>query len=149
MDRKLVEYFEEELTHVRRMADEFKHSHPQVAERLQLGQDPPDPYVQMLLDGFAFLTARIQLKIDSEFPRFSEALLQTVYPHYLAPIPSMAIIGLEPEWNNAELATGPKIPHGTCLSSKLMPGDSVRCVYTTAHDVQLFPIRLVEARYFE
>ena len=148
MDRKFVEYFEEELTHVRRMADEFKHTHPQVAERLQLGQDPPDPYVQQLLDGFAFLTARVQLKLDAEFPRFSESLLQTVYPHYLAPIPSMAIVGLEPEWGNGELAGGPTIPRGTRLSGTLMPGDTVHCVYTTAHDTQLFPIRLAEARYF-
>ena len=76
MDHKFIQYFEEELTHVRRMADEFKHAHPQVAERLQLGQDPPDPYVQQLLDGFAFLAARVQLKLDAEFPRFIEAFLQ-------------------------------------------------------------------------
>jgi type VI secretion system protein ImpG len=148
MDRKLVEYFEEELTHVRRMAEEFKHVHPQVAERLQLGQDPPDPYVQQLLDGFAYLTARIQLKLDAEFPRFTEALLQVVQPHYLAPLPSMCIVGLEPEWTNADLAAGPVVRRGTCLNGVLLPGDSVRCRYSTAHNVRVFPVRLVEARYF-
>jgi type VI secretion system protein ImpG len=148
MDRRLVEHFEEELTHVRRMAEEFKHVHPQAAERLQLGQDPPDPYVQQLLDGFAFLTARIQLKLDAEFPRFTEALLQVVQPHYLAPLPSMAIVSLEPEWANADLAAGPAVRRGTCLSSALFPGDTVRCRYSTAHDVRIFPVRLIEARYF-
>lgn len=148
MDRRLIEYFENELTHVRRMADEFKHVHPQVAERLQLGQEPPDPYVQQLLDGFAYLAARIQLKLDAEFPRFTEALLQAVYPHYLAPLPAMAIVEFVPEWQNAELAAGPLIPRGTLLSSKLLPGDTVRCQFSIAHDLQMLPLQLVEAKYF-
>jgi type VI secretion system protein ImpG len=149
MDRKLVTYFEEELTHVRRMAEEFKHLHPDVADRLQLGQNPPDPYVQQLLDGFAFLAARIQLKLDAEFPRFIESMLHTVYPHYLAPIPSMAIISVEPELDNADLAPGPTIPRDRLLSARLTAGDTVRCTYTTAQDLQVFPMRLIEARYFE
>ena len=148
MDHKLIELFEEELTHVRRMADEFKHAHPQVAERLLLGQDPPDPYVQQLLDGFAYLAARVHLKLDAEFPRFTEALLGTIFPHYLAPRPSMAVVELEPDWSNGELASSPTVPRGTRLESVLQPGDSVRCVFTTAHALQLLPIRLVEARYF-
>jgi type VI secretion system protein ImpG len=148
LDHKLIELFEEELTHVRRMADEFKHAHPQVAERLLLGQDPPDPYVQQLLDGFAYLAARIHLKLDAEFPRFTEALLGTIFPHYLAPTPAMAVVELEPDWSNGELASSPVVPKGTRLESILQPGDSVRCVFTTAHDLQLSPIRLVESRYF-
>jgi type VI secretion system protein ImpG len=151
MDRRFVEYFEEELTHVRRMADEFKAVHPKVAARLQLGQDPPDPYVQQLLDGFAFLAARVQLKLDAEFPRFIEGLLQTVYPHYLAPIPAMAIVEFEPQFDNGELAEGPIVARGTRLDSKWLPGavqDAVRCTFTTAHDLQLLPIRLTDARYY-
>ena len=149
MDSRFIQLFEQELTHVRRMTEEFKHAHPQVADRLQLGQDPPDPYVQQLLDGFAFLAARVQLKLDSEFPKFIESLLETIYPHYLAPVPAMGIASFEPDYDNGELATGPLVPRGTTLSSTLMPGDPVRCRFTTAHDFQLFPIRLVEARYFE
>jgi type VI secretion system protein ImpG len=151
MDRKFVEYFEVELTHVRRMAEEFKSIHPKVAERLQLGLDPPDPYVQQLLDGFAYLAARVQLKLDAEFPRFIEALLQTIYPHYLAPIPAMAIVEFEPQFNNGDLAAGPVVARGTHLTSKWLPGpsqDSVRCTYATGHDLQILPIRLAEARYY-
>ena len=147
MDSRFVDIFEKELTHVRRMADEFKVRHPEVADRLLLGQDPPDPYVQQLLDGFSFLAARIQLKLEAEFPTFVESLLQTVYPHYLAPTPSMAIVALEPEWDNGELGAGPSIPRGTEFST-LAPGDSVRCVYATGQDLQILPIRLADARYF-
>ena len=92
------------------MADEFKHVHPQVSERLLLGQDPPDPYVQQLLDGFAYLAARIHFKLDAEFPRFTEALLGTIFPHYITPTPAMAVVQVEPDWNNGELATAPLVP---------------------------------------
>ena len=50
-----------------------------------------DPYVERLLEGSAFLNARVQLRLDSEFPRFTERLLEIVYPQYLAPIPSMTV----------------------------------------------------------
>jgi type VI secretion system protein ImpG len=148
MQDRLITLFEEELTHLSRMADEFKIRHPEVADRLSLGTDPPDPYVQQLRDGFAYLTARVQLKLEAEFPRLIESLVQTVYPHYLAPLPSMAIVSVEPEWDNEQLATGPVIKAGSSLSAVLSPGDLVRCTYTTAHDLQVLPIRLTEARYF-
>ncbi|HEY3853917.1 MAG TPA: type VI secretion system baseplate subunit TssF [Verrucomicrobiae bacterium] len=151
MDDRFVKYFEEELTHVRRMTDEFKAIYPRVAERLQLGQTPADPYVQQLMDAFAFLAARVQLKLDGEYPRFIEALLQTIFPHYLAPIPAMAIVQFEPQHDSSELADGPVVERHTRLTSKWLPGptqDSVRCTYRTAHDLQILPIRLTDARYY-
>jgi type VI secretion system protein ImpG len=151
MDHKFVDYFEEELTHLRRMSEEFKVIHPRVAERLQLGKEPPDPYVQQLWDGFAFLAARVQLKLDAEYPRFIEALLQTIYPHYLAPVPAMAIVQFEPQYDDSELAAGPVVKRHTSLKSKRLPGatqDTVQCTYRTAHDLQILPIRLTDARYY-
>ena len=58
------------------------------------GLEVADPYVERLLEGVGFLAARVQLKLDAEFPRFTQALLETVYPHYLAPTPSMLVAQL-------------------------------------------------------
>ena len=56
-----------------------------------------DPYVERLMEGFAFLAARIQRKLDDEFPSFTSHLLEMVYPDYLAPTPSMVVVTLEPD----------------------------------------------------
>ncbi len=148
MDRRFLEHYEIELGHLRRMVDEFKRDYPKVAGRLALGLDPPDPYVERLLEGFAFLAARIQLKLDAEFPRFVQSLLETVYPHYLAPLPAMAIVRFDPEPGDTALAPGFPVPRGTLLRGTLGRGETTQCVFTTAHNVRLLPITIAEARYF-
>src|SRR6184192_3262561 len=59
------------------MAGEFATQFPKIASRLNMtGIDIADPYVERLLEGVSFLTARVQLKMDAEFPRFSQRLLE-------------------------------------------------------------------------
>ena len=92
MDPNLIRHYENELQYLREMGVEFAAEFPKIAQRLDLGtMEVADPYVERLLEGFAFLTARIQLKMEAEFPTFTQSLLQMVYPHYLAPTPSMAV----------------------------------------------------------
>src|SRR5580704_7339041 len=51
-----------------------------------------DPHVERLLEGFAFLAARVYMKIDDEFPEVVESLLSILYPYYLRPIPSASVV---------------------------------------------------------
>ena len=70
------------------MGAEFARRYPKVAGRLQLERDKcEDPHVERLLEGFAFLAARVHLKIDDDFPEISESFLNIVYPHYMRPLP--------------------------------------------------------------
>ena len=102
MDERLLELYNTELRHLRETAAEFGRDFPKIAGRLSLDLDAkeicPDPYVERLLEGFAFLAARVHLKLDAEFPRFTQGLLETVYPDYLCPVPSMAADGRRPRW---------------------------------------------------
>ncbi len=152
MDERLLEHYNTELLHLREMAGEFAREFPKIAGRLALDKDAkeicPDPYVERLLEGFAFLAARVHLKLDAEFPRFTQALLETVYPHYLSPIPSMAIVRFDPEANDSALAAGVPVPRGTVLRSNLGKGERTSSTFTTAHSVRLLPIKVTEARYF-
>ena len=89
MDPRLLRLYESELAFMRDMGSEFAAEFPKIAARLGLGNtEVADPYVERLLEGFAFLTARVQLKMAAEFPTFTQSLLQMVYPHYLAPTPA-------------------------------------------------------------
>ena len=84
MDPRLSHHYDNELQHLREMGKEFAQENPKVAARLGMsGIEVADPYVERLLEGFAFLAARVQLKLDAEFPRFTQTLLEIVYPHYL------------------------------------------------------------------
>src|SRR6516164_6919038 len=152
MDERLLAYYNSELRHVREMAGEFAREFPKVAGRLALDRDAkevcPDPYVERLLEGFAFLAARVHLKLDAEFPRFTQGLLETVFPDYQCPLPSMAIVKIEPEEAEGALAQGFVIKRGTLMRSHLGRGERTACTFTTAHDVRLLPLAITEARYF-
>lgn len=151
MDRRLLRYYEQELRHLQGVAREFAREYPKVAARLAIDdlQDTcVDPYIERLLEGFAFLAARVQLKLDAEFPRFTQNLLQAVFPHYLAPTPSMCVVEFTPDYGDAELAGGYLLPRGTSLRSVLGKGDRTACEYRTSQDVRIYPLKLSDARYY-
>jgi type VI secretion system protein ImpG len=148
MDPRLLGYYNRELQHVREMGGEFAREFPKIAGRLGLESlECSDPYVERLLESFAFLTARVQLKIDAEFPRFSQHLLEMVYPHYLAPTPSMAVVEMQPKLSVGALADGFRVARGTVLHGLAGRGAETACEYRTAHEVTLWPLELVGAEY--
>lgn len=150
MDPRLLRYYNRELQHVREMGGEFAREYPKIAGRLGLeGFECADPYVERLLEGFAFLAARVQLKLDAQYPVFTQHLLEMVYPHYLAPVPSMAVVQLQPDLKEAALVAGHTVPRHTALRSQTGRDDRTACEYRTAHDVTLWPLELAEAKYFE
>jgi type VI secretion system protein ImpG len=149
MNPDLIQYYSEELQHVREMGGEFSKAFPKIASRLGLeGFECADPYVERLLEGFGFLAARVQMKIAAEFPRFTEHLAELVYPHYLAPTPAMTIVEIQPDMTHPALADGVVIARGTALFGRLDGERSTRCEFRTAHALTLSPIELVEARLF-
>src|SRR5215203_7276387 len=150
MDPRLLRYYNLELQHLREMGAEFAQQFPKVAARLGMnGLEVADPYVERLLEGVGFLAARVQLKIDAEFPRFTQALLEIVYPHYLAPTPSMLVAQLRPNKAEPGLATGDRtVPRGTTMYSVLAPGEVTACEFRTAHDVTLWPVEIASASFF-
>ncbi|MGH8550943.1 MAG: type VI secretion system baseplate subunit TssF [Methylococcales bacterium] len=148
MDPRFLHYYNRELQHIREMGGEFARDYPKIAGRLGLsGFECADPYVERLLEGFAFLAARIQLKVDAEFPRFTQHLLEMIYPQYLAPTPSMTVVQLAPNLTEGALSEGFRIPRGTALRSLIGKGEQTACEYLTAHDVSLWPLELVDAEY--
>ena len=100
------------------------------------------------MQGFAFLAARIQLKMEAEFPTFTQSLLQMVYPHYLAPTPSMAVVKFQPDPVAIRgVPKGVDLPAGTELRSLLGTQDQTNCEFRTGHEVRLLPIEISEAEY--
>jgi type VI secretion system protein ImpG len=143
VDTRLLDYYNRELRYLRDLGGEFARDFPKVAGRLGLDAfECADPYVERLLEGFAFLAARVQLKIDAEFPKFTEQLLEMLCPHYLGPTPSMAVVQLKPDPRQGALNDGFVVPRGTALAGTVRRGEATACEYRTAHDVTLWPIEL-------
>ena len=133
---------------MRDMGGEFARDFPKIAARLNLGSlEVADPYVERLLEGFAFLAARVQLKLEAEFPTFTQSLLQMVYPHYMAPTPAMAVVRFNPDAGLLSMPQGVVLPAGTELRSLLGTEDQTNCEFRTAHAVQLLPVEITEAEY--
>ena len=120
MNPRLVEYYNRELAYLRELGAEFAAAFPKVAGRLSLHDtDVADPYVERLLEGFSFLSARIQLKMDAEFPRLSQRMMEMVCPHYLTPTPSMVVVQLKPSAKEGNLVDGFTLPSGSVLRTVL------------------------------
>lgn len=148
MDARMLRYYSQELAYMREMGTEFAAAFPKIAARLALNAtEVADPYVERLLEGFSFLSARVRLKLDAEFPRFTQHLLECVYPHYLAPTPAMAIVQMTPSMAEGSLASGFTVPRGTVLRGQIPRGEVTACQFRTAHELTLWPVDLVEARY--
>lgn len=145
MDPRLLSAYNDELTYLRESAKEFAAEHEAVAGRLGLNTPTdPDPYVERLLEGVAFLGARVQLKLQDQFPDFTKALLQAIQPQYLAPTPSICIAAFEPQDGDPALVKGCPVPRLTALTANA--GDAA-VTFRTGHDVTLWPIRIAEAEY--
>lgn len=149
MDPRLLRHYNQELLHLREMGAEFARAFPKIAGRLGMeGIEVHDPYVERLLEGVAFMAARIQLKLDAEFPRFSQRLLDMLYPHYMAPTPAMLVAQFQPVLADANLAPGCVLPRGTAIRSLAGKNDGSVCEFRTARALKLWPVELVEASYF-
>ncbi len=148
MDSRLLQHYERELAFMREMGAEFAQAYPKIAQRLGMeGVEVLDPYIERLLEGVAFLTARVQLELELQYPAFTSNLLEIIYPHYLAPIPSMMIVAFDPDPGNAGVKTGFKLPRHTVLRSRAIEGQQTACLFRTAADLTLWPVEVTEAEY--
>ena len=142
----LLAYYERELTFLRHVGADFADKYPKVANRLVLEPDRcEDPHVERLIEAFAFLAARVHLRIDDDFPEVSEALLSILFPHYVRPIPSMGIAEFHIDASDANLSTGIKVPARSVLYSR--PVSGVPCKFQTAHALTMWPIAVTDARW--
>lgn len=144
MDPRLLHHYRRELQHVRESGAEFAREFPKIAGRLGLETlECADPYVERLLEGFAFVAARTQLKIESSRSALARHLLETLCPDALAPLPSMLIAEIEPALDEGSLAAGFTLERGTRLKGPRVDGQG-DCVFVTARDLTLWPLRIVE-----
>lgn len=144
MQDKLLSLYQKELAYFRKSGAEFANKHPKIASKLLLEPDKcEDPHIERLIEAFAFLTARTRLKIDDELPEITESFISTLYPHLLAPIPSMSIVQMVANQDQSNLNNGYKVPQGTTIFTRPVQGFS--CKFRSCYDVTIWPLEIISA----
>ncbi|MDZ3992499.1 type VI secretion system baseplate subunit TssF [Pseudomonas sp. Teo4] len=135
----LKDRFSEELRYLRQLGADFARDNPRLARFL--GEQSCDPDIERLLEGFAFLTAKLRLKLEDDLPELTHSILQLLWPNYLRPLPSATIIqftALE-----QSLSESHSVPKGSRLFSH--PVDGISCEYQTCTEVKLHPFKITAA----
>jgi type VI secretion system protein ImpG len=149
MNREFLDLYNRELQLLNEQAREFADEYPGIAERLGgLLEDRVDPMIGGLLEGAAFLAARVQLKLKHEFPEFTNNLLEQLVPHYLAPTPSVMLVKVVPAFGDKALRDGLAIARGSYLDATYRQLDrQLACRYRLCGDIAVWPFELVGAEY--
>lgn len=147
MREELLEYYERELGYLRQLGGEFAKKYPRVASRLLLEPDRcDDPHVERLLEGFAFMAARVHLRVDDDFPEITSALLGLVSPHYLRPVPSLSVVECQVDPEQGKQTAGLVMPARTPMATKRAV-DGQPCRFQTAYAVELWPVTVSECEW--
>ena len=151
MDPRLLEYYQKELKFIRELGAEFGREYPALAPELGVEdlKRCPDPYVERLLEGFAFLAGRVHLQIDTEYPRLAQNILETTDPALLRPIPSMSIVQFQPDLADTNWVEGHTVERGSTVECPRVRGRQQRARFTTAHDVEVWPIEITDVQYLD
>ena len=133
-----LQRYNEELSALRSRASRFADAFPKIAGRLRLTAEvADDPHVERLIQSFAYSAARVRQKLDDEFPELTDGLLETLYPHYLAPIPSMSIVRFSPSETLASVQT---VPRHTEILTEPLAGET--CRFRTTQQVDIAPVEI-------
>lgn len=144
MSDEFLKYYNRELAYLRHKGQEFGEQYPKIAGRLRISEEQiDDPHVERLLEGCAFMTAKIRQSLDNSYPQFTESLMGQLYPDYHAPIPSMSVIKLNCSNSTTsaiDIPAGERVVVGA-------PGYT-DCEFRTCYATTMYPIN-VKACSFE
>jgi type VI secretion system protein ImpG len=140
-----LDHYNDELRQLRDAGARFSKEHPQVAGALGLHPDTvTDPFVERLLEGVAYLSARVQTRLDRECAEFAQQALGRIAPLFMAATPAITSFAFHTDLDSPETFRGSSIARGTLISARL-PGRKQPVMFSTARQVTLLPLRLAQA----
>ena len=138
-----AKFYQSELTYLREMGREFAAANPTSAGLLSERSDDPD--VERLLEGFAFLSARIRERVDDAVPEVVHGLAELMLPQYIRPLPAMSVIEFKPQIR--ALRGVRTVPRGRAVGS--IPVEGTACTFQTCYDTDLLPLEVVDVDHDE
>lgn len=136
----IIDYYQNELDKIRKLAREYAEHYPAIAPLLR--EQSTDPDVERLLEGVAFLTSQVQMVIDEKLPDMVDDLTQLFFSQYSKPVPSTSIIQFIPKINLGEALF---LPKDTELAS--IPIDGNKCIFRTTIPLRVEPVVINNVRF--
>lgn len=151
MKRAFREAYNRELAILKERSTEFAEDYPGLADRLGgLMEENLDPAIAGLLEGSAFMAARVQLKMDEEFQTFTHELLNQIFPDSLLPTPSAMLVQANPPFENGDLVGGVTFEAGNYIDARFADADRrVTCRFQLAGDLVMWPIAVTGLKYHQ
>jgi type VI secretion system protein ImpG len=142
----LLPFYERELGFLRRYSREFSEKYPKIAgDLLMAGEVCEDPHIERMIQSFALISARVSKRLEDDYPQFTEALFEVLYPHYLRPFPSCSIARFDYSANAAQLTRAQTIERGTEMVTRSVKG--VACKFKTTYDVLVAPVKIDDVKF--
>lgn len=139
-------YYNQEIEYLQHAGARFAEHHPKVAQRLKINDTHvSDPHTARLIESFAFLTGRINYKIDQNFAELATRLLDVLYPHMTRPIPAMSVarVALQP----AAYQTLDPIHFARHHSFYAVSGlQQLHCKFRSVYPLTVWPITITDAQ---
>lgn len=144
---RFLQLYNDELRYFREAGREFAQAHPQVAQNLGMHTDGVlDPFVERLLEGSAFMAARVQEKLNSEQPEFALQMLSRLAPLWYTPVPSIATIGIRPDLSFPQWQARVELPRGSKVTLNDASLGNKPATFTTARTIRIQPVEITEAQ---
>lgn len=141
---KLLSYYQKELSFLKQHGKLFASRFPKIARRLGMVEgESEDPHVSRLIESFALLTSRIHQRLDDDIPEVINALISTLAPQFLRPLPSICIVMVSPDLQKSGLTGKNILPPETALFTR--QSTSQPCQFQTVYSVSLLPISINSA----
>jgi type VI secretion system protein ImpG len=144
MADEFLKYYKEELAYFQEMATEYLQKYPKVAARLGITRTGiTDPHLADLLHTYAISSAKLRYRLEDDFPEVIHPLMLALQPHYHLPAPSMSIVQIQPDFEDADAKM--TFPKGEALTMQDLDDNEYSC--RTCYDTTVWPITLEEAKF--
>jgi type VI secretion system VasI/ImpG family protein len=142
MSREFLDYYSDNLSFLRKLSSEFAQEFPKIGSRLDLSNlECTDPFVERLLEGTAFLCAKVENKLDDGYPRLLEGVLHAISPNVLSPIPSCGVISVL-NYDLVKLKGKSQRVTNKAQFSVLTKKSQHKVIFTSAFDTIINPIHV-------
>lgn len=143
---RLLDHYNEELRYLQEDGALFAKDNPQVAAQLGLKVDAVvDPFVERVLEGLAFLSARVHCRLDRQCAEFAHQAIARMAPEFANATPAFTSLAFTPDPTSPDSQRVSRIPAGSIVNAQL-PGRPRPVGLSTLEPIDLLPLELASAQ---
>jgi type VI secretion system protein ImpG len=138
--KSFLDYYREELISLRRRGGDFAKRHPEIARRLDIKDgESADPQTERIIESVAFMSAKLDQKIDDNVQSIAFQLLSALYPNLVSTFPPCGIVRFDSSTNISN-SNKVVLPKWTNLFARSASGSN--CAFKTIYPISLYPIEI-------